>query len=296
MQPVLDTLKGWENILFALSVYGYLTAAQLTRLRYAPSSLSFVRKQLQFLVARDLALKLPGRVKTLPTVYTPTSKGYTYLAQLGVQDTKRVRPVDEREKAKNLLFLQHTLAVNDVLIGATLLSHTHANIELTRLYTERELRRKIYVKIPEKICIEPDASCEFEITVTADGKQHIGVDFFYIEVYRYLPKEGRFKQKIRGYVVYVETGQHAALFGTPALSIGVVAQTEQMATLLKSWTEEVLQQMERPEEGERFFFRYIENTALATPDEMFLAPVWQQAFGTAKTPLIILEGDAERHR
>jgi hypothetical protein len=129
--PVL-TLKGWEKILFALSVYSYLTAEQLTRLLYAPSSLSFVRKKLQLLVSHRLVMALPGRVITLPCVYTPTSKGYTYLAQLGVRQARRVRLVDEREKARNLLFLQHTLAVNDVLIGAKLLSQTHPNIVFTR--------------------------------------------------------------------------------------------------------------------------------------------------------------------
>ncbi len=52
--------------------------------------------------------------------------------------------------------------------------------------------------------------------------------------------------------------------------------------------EEALQEMKRPEEGEWFFFRSID-TATASPEEMFLAPVWEQAFGTTKTPLLILE-------
>jgi hypothetical protein len=269
-------------------VYGYLTAEQLTRLLYAPSSLSFVRKKLQFLVARGLVLALPGRVITLPHVYTPTSKGYTYLAELGVQDTKRVRPVDEREKARNLLFLQHTLAVNDVLIAARLLSQTHPNIVLTRLYTERELRRKIYVSIPEKICIEPDASCEFSITETWHEAPETWDDFFHIEVYRHLPREARFKQKIRGYVISVASGKHEALFQTPALSLAVFAATDQIAMLLKKWTEEALQGIHQPEQGERFFFRCID-PATVTPDELFLSPVWKQPYSTAKTPLLTLE-------
>jgi hypothetical protein len=44
----------------------------------------------------------------------------------------------------------------------------------------------------------------------------------------------------------------------------------------------------RPEEGDWFFFRSI-NTAVASPEEMYLAPQWEQAFGTAKTPLLTLE-------
>jgi hypothetical protein len=97
----------------------------------------------------------------------------------------------------------------------------------------------------------------------------------------------RFKQKIQGYVAYDDTRQHEELFQTPVLSIAVLAQTSQMATMLKRWTEEALQDMKRPEEGDWFFFCSL-NTATASPEEMFLSPIWEQAFGTTKTPLIVL--------
>jgi hypothetical protein len=203
---------------------------------------------------------------------------------------KRIRPAEERKKAHNLMFLQHTLAVSDVLISARLLSQAHPDIVLTRMYTERQLRRKIAVTLPEQnpgktnrtIFIEPDASCVFTI-------QGAWEDFFHIEVYRNLPPmEWRFKQKIQGYVTYAVTGQHEALFHTPALSIAVVAQTPDMITTLKRWTEEAMQEMQQPGQGGRFFFRSI-NPATATPEDMFLSPVWEQAFGTTTTPLLVLE-------
>jgi hypothetical protein len=46
--------------------------------------------------------------------------------------------------------------------------------------------------------------------------------------------------------------------------------------------------MGRAAEGERFFFRTID-TATASPEDMYLAPLWEQAFGTTKTPLLVLE-------
>jgi hypothetical protein len=143
--------------------------------------------------------------------------------------------------------------VTDVLIGAILLSHTQPGIVLNRLFTERELKRKIYVPVPERICIEPDASCEFTITETWHDAPEVWDDFFHLEVYRTLPPDKhRFKQKIQGYVTYVDTGQHQALFATPALSIAVFAQTPHMATTLKRWTEEALTDMARPEKGYGF--------------------------------------------
>jgi hypothetical protein len=112
---------------------------------------------------------------------------------------------------------------------------------------------------------------------------------FHIEVYRNLPPvEGRFKQKIQGYVTYALSGQHEALFYTSALPIAVIAQAEQIETTLKRWTEQVLAQLHRPEEGEWFFFCSID-PATASPEKLFLSPIWKHAFSTDKTPLLVLE-------
>jgi protein involved in plasmid replication-relaxation len=286
----LQTRKGAEKFLAFLAVFGYLTAEQLRKVAgYQPKSLGFVRQKLNSLAAAGFVMALPGRFVTQPRIYTLTAKGYTAASALGVQMAKRVKPSEERDKARNRYFMEHTLAVSDVLVAAWQLPQTHPGIVLSRLLTERELKRKIYVEIPERICIEPDASCEFTITEAAGNKQVRWMDFFHIEVYRTLPPaDWRFKQKVRGYITAVTTGQHEELFHTPALSIAVIAQTEHMTATLKQWAEEALQEMERPEEGERFFFRSVDMST-AAPEELFLAPVWERAFGTTTTPLLVLE-------
>jgi hypothetical protein len=113
MQTPLQTLKGAEKLLAALAIFGYLTAAQLTRLLYKETSISFVRKTLHDLAAAGFVLALPRQSVTHPIVYTPTGTGYTYAAALGIRQTRRVRPQEEKTKAKNAQFLQHALAVND---------------------------------------------------------------------------------------------------------------------------------------------------------------------------------------
>jgi hypothetical protein len=259
---------------------------------YAPSSHAYVRKQLNSLAAQSLVFVLPGRFITLPRVYTLTAKGYAAIKAIGIPQVKRVRPAEERKKAHNLIFLQHTLAVSDVLIAGRLLSQTHPDIRLSRMYTERQLRRKISVALPEytpehtirhrTISIEPDASCVF----TIQGEWQ---DFFHIEVYRNLPPaEWRFKRKVQGYVTYAVTGQHEAMFQTPALSIAVFCVNDQLTGTLKRWTEEILQEMQQSVQGGRFFFRCLD-PATASPEEIYLAPVWEQAFSAAKVPLLVLE-------
>jgi hypothetical protein len=286
----LQTLKGAEKILLAFAAFDYLTAEQVTRLCYSPGSLRHVRKQLKLLAADNLLLSLAGRSVILPSVYTLSAKGLKAAALLGMQQDRRVRPAEEREKAQNLFFLKHTIAVTDVLIGAHLLAQTHPSITLPRMYTERELKRKIYIPLSEKpVCLEPDAGLLFQVTETWHKESETWEDFIHIEVYRTLPPvEWRFKQKIQGYVATVDTGRHEALFDTSALSIAVFAGTEQIMAPLKRWTEEALRAMARPEEGERFFFRTID-TATASPEDMYLASDWVQAFSTTTSPLLVLE-------
>jgi hypothetical protein len=242
----------------------------------------------------------------LPQIYTLSGVGRSFAAAMGTAPRQRFRPSEEQEKGHNPFFLKHTMAVTDVLIAAKLLSQTHPAITLSRMITERQLKRKIHVELPESrltqpagtseggthfqtICIEPDASCQFLITETWHTEPQTREDFFHIEVYRNLPPIAwRFKQKIQAYVYYALNGWHERFFHTPVFTIAVIAQTEQMAATLKRWTEEALMEIGRPAEGEWFFFCSLD-TATASPEEIYLAPVWEQAFSTAKTPLIVLD-------
>jgi hypothetical protein len=289
MRKPMQLRKAWEKIISALAQFDYLTAAQVTRLLYAPTSLTHVQEQMKLLVDNDLVISLGGKALDLPLIYTLSGTGRHYAQSLGAPVRKRYRLSEEQEKSRNPHFLKHTVAVTDVLIAARLLAQTTSGIVLTRISTERELRRTIYVEVPERICIEPDASVLFTITETWHVVPQTWQQFMHIEVYRNLPpSEQHFKQKIRGYETYATTGIHEALFATPAMEVAVFAQTPTMAATLRRWTEEALQDMHQPNHGSRFFFSSL-NTATASPEELFLSPVWEQAFGTTKTPLLVLE-------
>jgi hypothetical protein len=291
MQTLRTPAKGAEKILLSLAEFDYLTTEQITPFCYSPASLSFLRKKLKMLIAEGFVLALEHNAITVPHVYTLTGTGYAAAHTLGMPKNKRVRPREETGKAGNLFFIQHTIAVTDVLIAARLLSQTVPGIELNRLYLERELKRKIYVETVLPIeesktqrrttCLEPDAAVDFII----HGKWQ---DFFHIEVYRTHLRESRFKQKIVSYTAYAASTIHQELFHTPALAVAVCCQTGQMARTLKRWTEEVLQEVQQPELGERFFFTSV-NPASVSPEELFLSPVWEQACGTTKTLLLVLE-------
>jgi hypothetical protein len=282
--------KVWDKIIVALAEFDYLTASQLALLLYSLSSLTYVYEQMKLLIERGYVLTAGGRAVNLPLIYMLSGTGRQYAYSLGALGKTRFRPSEEADKRRNPYFLKHSIAVIDVLIAARLLSDRVPAIQLSRMYTERELKRKIYIPLGGKtVCLEPDAGLLFRITETWHNPPQTWEDFFHIEVYRNLPpQEWRFKQKIAGYVTYVDNGHHAALFHTPALSIAVIAVTEHMAATLKRWTEEVLADRARQAEGEWFFFSSVD-PASASPEELYLSPVWEQAFSNVKTPLLVLE-------
>jgi protein involved in plasmid replication-relaxation len=292
MRDPMQLPKGSQNMLRSLAVFDYLTTAQATKLCYAKGSRTYGHAGMKALVDNELALAIGGRGIQTPLIYTLTGKGRHYASQLGAARPKRVRPSEEMEKGHNHYFLKHTIAVTDVLIAAKLLSERVPAIRLARMYTERELKRKIYVTLSGKTCcLEPDASLLFRVTETWHEPPETWENFFHIEVYRTHLREDRFKHKINTYAAYATSPLHKNLFHTPALTIAMFCADDDLAARLKQWTEEVLQEGQQSALGERFFFSSI-NPATASPEVLFLSPLWEQAFSTTKTPLLMLENDA----
>jgi hypothetical protein len=266
---VWDSRTPQEKILLALAEYEYLTAEQLTRLLYAPASLTHVRDLLRAFAAESLVLVLPSPTVTSPKIYTLASKGSSILGK-----HQRIRPSEEMDKTPT--FLAHSLAVNDLLISAVLLAREVAGIRLSRMIFERELRGTLEAPLV------PDAAVEFLLQDRQGVRWRY---FFQVELYRYLPKKERFQKKVLGYVDLAGSGKQQERFGTTALAVAVCCPGEGgLARTLKGWTEEVL--AKQPEEGQRFFFG---SSDTAKPSELYLAPCWYRAFASDPTPLLLLE-------
>lgn len=255
-----------EKILATLAEYEYLTAEQLTRLWYAPTSLTHVRDLLRAMRADSLVLALPGQSVILPKIYTLSAKGSSLLGK-----AKRVRPSEAYDLTQP--FLAHTLAVNDVVIRAVLLAREESFIELTRVIHERELRG--IIKAP----LVPDAAVEFLLRASPTERYRY---FYHVEVYRHLPKKERFQKKVFGYVDFANAGQQEH-FGTRSLMVAVFCAEAMIAKTLKTWTEEAL--TNQREQGQRFFFGRIA-PAKSSPTELYLRPLFTQAFSATKTPLL----------
>jgi hypothetical protein len=276
-----------HKIINDLAAFHYLTVSQLMTVEeYKESARSYIHKEVNELVADGYLLALPRQIVSQPRLYTLTTKGRKFAAVLGIAAYKRYRKGEEVERGENVSFVAHTIAVTDILIAARLLAKRVPAIRLNRMLTERELKRTIYVPVPgerttqRNICIEPDGAVDFTI-------QDTWQDFCYLEVYRHHLNKLRFQHKIAGYVTALVSGLHERLFQTPAMAVAVIATTDKLKGTLKQWTEEALAAIDRKDAGDRFFFCSLD-TATTNPEDMFLSPVWEQAFDMRKTPLIVL--------
>src|SRR4051794_15193287 len=88
-------------ILDAFGRYYYLTATQVTRLRYAPASHTYSQARLKQLAdagyLQRLFLPRPSRTGSAPLVYTLARAGMNALRAVGQPIERRYRPAEARE-------------------------------------------------------------------------------------------------------------------------------------------------------------------------------------------------------
>jgi hypothetical protein len=279
-------------LLCAVGKYPFLTAEQAIKIcNYSPSSLTYVREQLKYLAGKGYIVRFDKvRQYGIPIAHVLSTKGGKYVASCDATVNLTLQPKEIAEKSP--YFILHTQAVNDVLLSAELLEQTVPHVVLHRMIHEVELNRHpIFVEVttlttdgqskPECIGLKADGILDFHI-------QQQWQDFIKVEVYRSFIDEKRWKEKVRAYVAYLKD-QHQKLYGTNALTIAVFATLgDRLRDTLKRWTEEELKRIHASAQGTRFCFRSLD-TAATSPIDMYLTPVWYQAFETAPTPLLMLE-------
>ena len=179
------------------------------------------------------------------------------------------------------LFLEHTLAVNDVRIAVTLAA-AQKGFALTDWIDEPTLKSqemKDYVMAvwkdsrgetrKRRIAVVPDGY--FVITLGGKKKAH-----FFLEVDRATEANRRFADKVRAYLAYTESGKYQERYQTRSLRILTVTTGEKRLQNLKETTEAA--------GGKNLF--WFTTAELATPDRVLTAPIWQVASQKGRQPLL----------
>ncbi|MCL5959437.1 MAG: replication-relaxation family protein [Chloroflexi bacterium] len=273
-------------ILEALGRFHYLSAPQLTRLLFSPSSLSYTQEHLKRLFhasyLQRLFLPTPTPFGSSPAIYTLDKKGFAYLKAGDVAPIGRFRSTEQAKR--EWLFLEHTLAINDFLILAERLVKATSSIGIAEMLHERTLKRNpVYVLDgKERIGIVPD--CYLDL------RKEKAQTCLAIEIDRSGGVERKpFQRKVRGFVEFVK-GEYQQTFGTQSLTVVfVIMSGERRLREVLAWTEKELEAINEKDQADLFRFAMLDPAA-ADPHQVFCAPIWQRPFDS--TPLALLETDS----
>ncbi|MEU6064051.1 replication-relaxation family protein [Streptomyces sp. NPDC047082] len=246
-----------DAILQAVNRLQYMTAAQVGRLLYpqAHDENRYVQRRLRRLAEADYLLRLrelpTPRIGSAPHVFTLADQGRKYLSSRGVPLTSAYyRPSEERRKAQDNPFMEHTLAAVDVLVAAGILCRDYL-VTMPRLVIERELKRSPVRVRPlgrpdaPRMAVIPDAWFEL---VIQDESVYVA-----LELDRATEGQQHWRRKVAALAAWAE-GPYREAFRADNLTIAVVVPNRARLLQLYAWTEQELQAIDRVELGDIFLF------------------------------------------
>ena len=281
-----------KSLLSAILRYHCLTAMQLTKLLYAPSSLTWIQGKLKAL--HDAGYLLRDRIPSRPTqgsaplYYALSRRGLAWLASQGVAVPSPTRAYQVHEYS--YLFLAHLLAVNEVLIAAELVCKAQPALSLARLLHDQELKRRpVYVtdQAGRKRAVIPDGFLDFEVHTERPYRAPLC-----LELDRGTERQAAVREKVRNLVAF-SRGPYQEAFGRRSLTICVVASPggERLKQLI-TWTRAELTALSvSPAEADIFRFGafaldwHVPEPERPTPAQLFLEPGWYRLADDKPVPL-----------
>lgn len=298
--------KRHEEMLQRIYQLRYVTAWDMTRLFYTPTSINHVREMLSLLsgkndyVERQYLFRFPlpnTRIGGTEKIYTLGSRGRAYLQSQGMSIEWHFRPY----KVAGMTYQNclHALTLTRFLVAAQVFCKKSDAWELSKLRTEYELKKEIASEKAKqqavRIAVKNAVGNEEEVTVIPDSwllfhhlrsKKERWQPVF-LEIDRASEQQTFFKRQVRARALFLSGGGYNKLFGTQK---GVIAYaTTGNDTRMKSmmtWTKEVLTELNLRKLALRFYFCSL--TPFWEQDEtsLFLAPLWHRALEKHPVPLL----------
>lgn len=262
-----------REIVKAVYTYRFLTTPQIDTLIFLkgqPPRRTQCRRRLQLLYHHGFLDRIFPKVArgegAKPIIYCLDERG----AQLVAEDLQIGRDeVDWRPKDRDvgLLFLEHTLRINDVRIAVTLAAEREA-FGLEQWIDEKALKSE---EMKDYVTISSPGGRRRRVAVIPDGYFLLNLGekraHFFIEVDRRTIPSKRWKNKILAYLAYTAEGLYQKRYQTRSLRILTVTTGEKRLRNLKTTTEAAGGQG-------MFWFTTFEQ---ANPDSILTASIWQVA-------------------
>jgi len=256
-----------EAILHSFILYPYLTIDQITRLHYARGSATYVSTKLKTLLEHKYLFR-PNRLSaTMPYIYCLGIRGVRFLRIQGVD----VSFHPSEHETMSYPFLQHTLAVNEFLLAASLLPRANPSLTLFAIKHDFTLKRTMRGVVP-------DGWMDFRM-----GRHQ---QCIWLELDRGTMEQKRFRRKISNLLAFAMHGYEEA-FGTPSLTIAfaTTAGETRLKNIVK-WTQQELTAQQKTEEADLFRFTTVPTQEL-DPTWLFCKPIWNCPFATETVSLLV---------
>lgn len=277
-----------HNILVELHKYQLLTNMQLLVVcGYSKTSLERMQRLTKQLVDNEylLASAVPTQQARSPRYFTLARKSLNYLHEAGFDVREYFRPSKEQERG--FLFLNHTLALNDVLISAAKLGDFDPDYSLHSFIHERVLKQSPYkVAITsssakeETITLIPDAFLDFRQKKQNGKEERIPVIY---EQDMGTIEQKNFRKKIRAYIHLIKSGAYTDLFqikAAPTIAFGTT-KGDKRREQMRDWTRKEAATTNEP--GwltDLFFFTALPESI--DPEQLWLDPCWYKPFDEVK--------------
>ncbi len=257
-----------EKILTQFTTYPYLTGEQVTRLCYSRGSARYVSAKLKSLTDEKFLCRLERETINFPYVYCLGICGTRYLKALGY-DIAAFHPSEHTHHKPQ--FLNHTLAVNDFLIAASLLPSSTPAIAVVDIRHDLTLKRTSQPVIP-------DGWIDFRI------REHTQV-CIWLEMDMGTMDQKPFRKKVAALIEYAQSA-YAKVFGTPSLTIAFATpKGHRRVQTIYTWIEQELSANHAAQSADVFRLLCIPEKHVC-PEQVFLSPICMRPFDTNLFPLI----------
>jgi hypothetical protein len=296
-----------EEMLQSIHQLRYVTAWDMTRLFYTPTSINHVREMLSLLSGkRDYAERhylyrfpLPNtRIGNTEKIYTLGSRGRAYLQSQGMSIDWYFRPY----KVSSMTYQNclHALTLTRFLVAAQVFVKTHPAWELSKLRTEYELKQEIAEEKAKHqavtITVKPkNGTAEEAVTVIPDAwllfhhrnRKSGSWQPVMLEIDRASEQQKYFKRHIRARALFLANGGYKKLFGT---NKGVIAYAttgnETRLNSMRLWTQQVLTELNMKKLAPRFRFCSLTPSWEQDATRIFVSPLWVKASDKHSVPLL----------
>lgn len=279
--PMMVLTQRDQEVLRQVYLFRMMTREQIERLLFAPSQgqdhltkTSKVRQRLKLLYQHGYLERIPfptgpGQWAWRP-VYRLGRKGATLLAEEMKLPMKQLYywgrgdDRDHRASDPSLLFMQHSMEINDVRIAVLQAAQAHG-CRVEQWLDDNTLKRE---KMKADTIFRSDWDGDAKVGVIPDAYfvLHLGDRraHFFLELDRATMSNGRWRSRIHSYLDYVQSGRYRERFQTNSLRILTVTTTPQRLENLKKATAQAGGK-------DLFWFTTFDQVS---PTNVFFRPIW----------------------